>query len=554
MRGRRGILVAFLVISLCDTASAKDLAAVTQAEWRDDLQYLVTTLRQRHPNAFHAASEARFDTAAAELRAQMATLEPYQIIVRMAALTALIGDGHTGIPLLSRTFDFRYFPLRFQFYDEGLFVEGAYADSDALVGGRLLSIDGVPVDEIARRVETVVMRDNPSSARARIAETLSIGEALHALGITASPDEAVFSIIDRGGNLRSVLLRAARGDLPRKFAGGSLWEGTRRISRLGQKPSTWLSHPDKPYWFQLLDGGILYVQINQMANDGNEPLAAFFDRAIREGEAAGVRRLILDLRLNDGGDHIHLPLVHAIIRHPLFDKRGGLFVLIGPATFSAAETFASALEIHTNAIFIGEPTGGRPNHYGSGGALFLPNSNVRVRHARVYFQNSDPSDNRAWIPPEVYAPRSVVAELAGRDDALAAAVGWQETEPLAETLNKAYAKGGIASSLDALSAFRTDRRNAYRAVRGPILEFGNRLAKEGHPADALILLKWAVAAEPQSSTVHESLGTLLGQLGKTVEAIQEFERVLALDPADRNAAVQLERLRAQYSSRSSGGS
>src|SRR6185295_2208969 len=161
-------------------------------------------------------------------------------IVKLAALTALIGDGHTGIPLLSSTFDFRYYPVRFQFYAEGLYVEAFYGDSDALVGGRLISIDGTPADEITRRLEAVVMRDNPSSARARIAETISIGEALHALGIASTPDSALFCIVDRSGRVTEATLRAQRGVPARKFVGGSLWDGTRRTSRISPNRPLWL--------------------------------------------------------------------------------------------------------------------------------------------------------------------------------------------------------------------------------------------------------------------------------------------------------------------------
>ncbi|MBK6490948.1 MAG: hypothetical protein IPF97_04295 [Sphingomonadales bacterium] len=43
---------------------------------------------------------------------------------------------------------------------------------------------------------------------------------------------------------------------------------------------------------------------------------------------------------------------------------GGLYLLIGPQTFSAAQNLANRLERETLAIFVGTPTGGAPNHYG----------------------------------------------------------------------------------------------------------------------------------------------------------------------------------------------
>lgn len=47
------------------------------------------------------------------------------------------------------------------------------------------------------------------------------------------------------------------------------------------------------------------------------------------------------------------------------NQPGKLFVIIGRSTFSAAMFLVGDLEEHTRAIFIGEPTGGKPNHFGS---------------------------------------------------------------------------------------------------------------------------------------------------------------------------------------------
>ena len=40
----------------------------------------------------------------------------------------------------------------------------------------------------------------------------------------------------------------------------------------------------------------------------------------------------------------------------------------------------------TEAIFIGEPTGGRPNHFGEVKSFNLPNSGLSVRYSTKYFR------------------------------------------------------------------------------------------------------------------------------------------------------------------------
>jgi hypothetical protein len=47
-----------------------------------------------------------------------------------------------------------------------------------------------------------------------------------------------------------------------------------------------------------------------------------------------------------------------------FNVPGGLCVLIGPATFSAAQNFANRLERECFATFVGEPSGSAPNLVG----------------------------------------------------------------------------------------------------------------------------------------------------------------------------------------------
>ena len=43
---------------------------------------------------------------------------------------------------------------------------------------------------------------------------------------------------------------------------------------------------------------------------------------------------------------------------------GHLFVIIGRRTFSAAQNTVNMIEKNTNATFVGEPTGSRPNFVG----------------------------------------------------------------------------------------------------------------------------------------------------------------------------------------------
>ena len=92
-------------------------------------------------------------------------------------------------------------------------------------------------------------------------------------------------------------------------------------------------------------------------------------------------------------------------------------MIIGRNTFSAAMMFALDLEKHTNAIFVGEPTGARPNHYGDSRRMQLPGSGLTVRVSTLYWQYAGPKDERASLPSHIPVPFLSSHLLSGRDAA-----------------------------------------------------------------------------------------------------------------------------------------
>ena len=109
-----------------------------------------------------------------------------------------------------------------------------------------------------------------------------------------------------------------------------------------------------------------------------------------------------------------------MIACPKINKRGKLFIVIGRRTFSAAQNAATLLERHTEAIFVGEPTGSSPNFIGEGVSFTLPYGNVFVSLSDLYWQSGWPRDRRKWIAPLLYTPPSFAAYRVNRDPAMEA--------------------------------------------------------------------------------------------------------------------------------------
>ena len=85
-------------------------------------------------------------------------------------------------------------------------------------------------------------------------------------------------------------------------------------------------------------------------------------------------RLILDLRDNGGGDYTlaRRNLIYPIWQLPTISRPGGLYVLIGRNTYSAAMVTATDFRRETEAILVGEPTGARPVGYQELGTSTYP--------------------------------------------------------------------------------------------------------------------------------------------------------------------------------------
>jgi hypothetical protein len=97
-----------------------------------------------------------------------------------------------------------------------------------------------------------------------------------------------------------------------------------------------------------------------------------------------------------------------------------LFVLIGRRTFSACQNFVNWLDRMAHPIFIGEPTGSKPNFIGETTNVVLPYSRVQGSiSSRIHF-DSFWGDERQWIAPHIPIELSSEDYFANRDPVLEA--------------------------------------------------------------------------------------------------------------------------------------
>jgi hypothetical protein len=87
------------------------------------------------------------------------------------------------------------------------------------------------------------------------------------------------------------------------------------------------------------------------------------------------------MRFNSGGFTSILSSWIEEIRQSRFNQRGRLYVIVGRATFSAAMEASNHLHDRTAAIFVGEPTGAKPQFKLRRGDFPLPYYGIRVSYS-----------------------------------------------------------------------------------------------------------------------------------------------------------------------------
>ena len=406
--------------------------------WREDLRFMAAEMPKYHKNLFHTVTREQFESAVNKLSERIPTLARHQIIVEMARIAALVGDGHTNVtPTRDPKIGFRALPLKLYFFKDGLFVRAATREHAGLVGAKVVRIGKFSVAQAYNAVREIIGRDNEMDVKFFAPHLLVMPEVLHALGLIDELESAKF-IVENKGQQESVVLKPfGPADLLAPDTDTTWIVKPDWVDARGAVPAPatlptplWLRNPADKFWFEYLAGSkTVYVQYNQVGNKENETVEAFARRLFAFVDANPVERLVLDLRLNRGGNgQFNRPMLLGIIRSTKIDQPGKLFAIIGRGTWSAAQFLVDELEQYTNVVFVGEPTGGKVNSFGDSRRITLPNSGITVRVSTLWWQG-DERDHRDSTAPQIPAELTSDDYRNNIDPALKAIFSYTLTKP-----------------------------------------------------------------------------------------------------------------------------
>ncbi|WP_144022690.1 hypothetical protein [Asanoa hainanensis] len=343
------------------------------------------------------------------LRPGVDRLSDAEFLVGLSRIVAALGDGHARVdPPADRADLHLAVPLRFEHFTDGVFVTAAAPEQADLLGAEVLAFDGVELDEVLARVDRIVGRDNAYGALAGVTRKLPRTTLLHALGV-ARHDDRVTLWLAAGTEVTVPARPVSKGESDARPCPPG-WSFL-----LAPPLPLYLRNAGAPYWYtDQPDDDLLYVQINSVTDDPAEPFAAFVAGLFADLARRAPRRLVIDLRWNEGGNtFLTVPFLHRLVAYT-----GEIFVVIGRHTLSAAQNLSTMIANHTPALFVGEPTGSSPNFVGETAPFELPHSRFQVNVSDLYWQTSWPMDHRTWLPPDLYTPPTFAAYARKEDPAL----------------------------------------------------------------------------------------------------------------------------------------
>ena len=410
-----GLLLALsAMVAIVSSAQARPSATSTAAE---DVRDLGDSIEQIHPAPFRNISKQRFEAEVETLARRAPSISRDELLVGVLRIIASLGprNGHTGLfpgdpgnvqPL-------HLYPIRLYRFADGVFVVDAQDAS--LVGDRLVAIGGTPAERVFELVNPLVPHDNAWNTRGMAPHFALTAEVLDGLGIVDAAGPTEFTFERRGGERVGVTLTP----IPAPQYAGEFADPLH-----GHYPSVlpsaarplYLANSGKALWVRTLAGGrAVYVGYNAVVR----PAPAVLRRIRRLALSPGTRRVIVDVRLNGGGDNTtYGPLVDLLTSNQV-NRRGRLHLLVGRATFSAAANFAAEIDRDTRAVVVGEPTGGGVETYGDTVPVLLPSLGWYVYIAARYHERKRGSnDHRLAVAPDVRVDLDSAQYFGGQDPVL----------------------------------------------------------------------------------------------------------------------------------------
>lgn len=379
-------------------------------KWSEDIEFLKSNLIDKHKNLFFSISREVFDERIEELKEIIEKLDYNDMKVEISRVVASIGDAHTAVKLPMKYI----LPLEFYWFKEGIYVVKALEEYKKMEYCKVIEINNIPINKILSEVSEIISHENNSYLKANIVKYIQSIEVLYGLTIVDNIKECSIKFESLNGKVKIENIKSMDIISYNKLVDNNYKKSVN--NEIYNVMPLYMRNSYKNYWFEYLeDKGIVYFKYNSCKETIEEKIEGFINKLINCIEKNPVKKLVIDLRNNTGGDSRLLEaFVIYVKENKKINRHGRLFVVIGRDTFSSALLNAFSFKNNTNAILIGEPTGGKPNCYGEIEKFILPNSKFLITYSTEYYKLIE-NDNVKSLVPDINIDISIYNFINAKD-------------------------------------------------------------------------------------------------------------------------------------------
>ena len=357
-----------------------------------DLDYLSKLPQVDH--SFSSEEEQRFHAFVDELREQISSLNETEFSMQIARAAAISKNGHTNVHPYNLVGHMNSLPVRFFWFGDGLHIVRARAPHAELIGARVTSYDNQKPEAL---LAALAPYHSGTSDLLRFESPLFFAspEAMRAAGVEGALNQVELRVVLADGTTREVNLEVETEATPvtssyevalplpseQETESGHDWVF---LDHQTVTQTHYAKNPESTHWFEPLPNGGMYMSLRNTWDA--EPMKALFSDVTAKLTADPAEYLVIDLRLNWGGDYTKAMTFMRNVSE-FVTEQGRVYILTSGGTFSAA-IVTTAFAKHgagERGVIVGTRVGDDDQFWAeSGAAMQLPNSGIEVRVSTGY--------------------------------------------------------------------------------------------------------------------------------------------------------------------------
>ena len=371
----------------------------TVSQLQNDFSSLRAAVENNHPMLYFYYSKSNFDNffnnAFASIQQEMTELEFFRLL---APVMARVNCGHTNI---RPSTDFEYYlnnslnviPLGVVFIGDKAYIYQDYSQNDEIEPGtEILSINNMAVSNIKEKLLGGLFSDG-----------LNVTKKIHTINKYFFRYYSL--LIDNPGSFELECMLPGSDKKSNINLNGRLYRDVLSSFR-NQNPG------EDVYALRYdIQGDIstAIITVKSFLMTRNSHFQSFFNDFFQKIADKNINNLIIDVRGNGGGDpQMSMDLIKYLVdsdfvyfaeglgynqlKKPIapynLNFKGNLFILINGGCFSSTGHFCSLVQYLTNAVFIGEETGGSFSCNDNHMERTLSNTKIRAVIARTTYSTA----------------------------------------------------------------------------------------------------------------------------------------------------------------------